>query len=85
MRFLTKESFRGQPTPEVMSLIPAEQTRVRELAQQGVLEAVYAAANGSAMWLIWNCESQDALAEVHKTLPLHDDLVSDITLLADKA
>ena len=85
MRFLTKESFRGQPTPEVMSRIPAEQARVGELAQQGVVEAAYAAADGSAMWLIWDCESQDALAEFHKTLPMHDDLVSDVTPLADEA
>ena len=85
MRFLTKETFKGQPTAEVKALIPDEQARVKELAQQGIVEAAYAAADSSAMWLIWNCESQDALADLHKTLPMHDYLASDITLLADGA
>ena len=84
MRFLTKESFKAQPTAEVAALIPAEQAKVKELAQQGVVEAAYAAADKSAMWLIWNCASREALEDLHKTLPMHDYLASDITLLAEK-
>jgi len=84
MRFLTKESFKAQPTAEVMALIPAEQARVRELTEQGLIEAVYVAADNSSAWLVWNCESQEALDELHKTLPMHDYFASNITLLADR-
>ena len=85
MRFLVKEMFSAPPTKEVLELIPAEQARGKELAEQGVVETHYAAADNSAMWFVWNCESQAALEEIHKTLPLHDYLQSDITLLADRA
>ena len=85
MRFLTRESFSAPPTEEVTKLIPAEQAKIAELAAQGVVEAVYAAADNSAMWLIWNRESQADLEEAHKTLPLHDYLQTDITLLVDGA
>ena len=85
MRFLVKDSFNGPPTEEVLGLIPAEQARIKELTKQGVVEAFYAAADKSAAWVIWNCESQADLEEGHKTLPLHDYLTSDITLLADGA
>lgn len=85
MRFLTRETFSAPPTEEVMGLIPAEQARIAELAGQGVVGAAYAAADNSAMWLIWNCESQAVLEELHKTLPMHDYLQSEITLLVDGA
>ncbi len=85
MRFLVKDSFRERPTEEVMALVPAEQARVKELTEQGVIEALYLAADMSVVWIIWNCESQADLEEVHKTLPLHAYLDCDITLLADRA
>ena len=62
MRFLTKESFKAPPTAEVQALIPAELARTKELTEQGLLEAVYVAADRSGAWLIWNCESQAVLA-----------------------
>ena len=49
------------------------------------MEAAYMAADNSAMTLIWNVESQADLEEAHKTLPLHDYLQNEITLLADSA
>ena len=85
MRFLTRETFIAPPTTDAMELLPAEQAKIGELAAQGVVEAAYAAADNSAMWLIWNCESQTDLVEAHKTLPLHDYLQSDITVLVDEA
>jgi len=84
-RFLTRESFIAPRTPEVVELMAAEQAKIAELAAQGAVEAAYAAADNSAMWLVWNRESQADLEEAHKTLPLHDYLQSDITLLVDEA
>jgi|KNS12BottometaT_FD_k123_37283_1 muconolactone delta-isomerase len=84
MRFLTKESFKAPPTAEVQALIPAELARTKELTEQGLLEAVYVAADRSGAWLIWNCESQAVLEETHKTLPLHEYLTSETTVLSEE-
>jgi len=83
MRFIIKTTFKEPPTEEVMALIPAEQARAKELAEQGVHEALYVAADLSSAWAVWNCESQAVLEEIHKTLPLHKYLNSEITVLSD--
>ena len=84
MRFLLKKTFKAPPTEEVLALIPIEEARAKELAEQGLLEALYVAADLSNAWAVWNCGSQAALEETHATLPLHDYLNIDITLLADE-
>ncbi len=83
MRFLIKNSFKEPPTEEVRALIPAELARTKELAEQGVSEAVYVAADRSGAWEVWNCESQVAAEELKETTPLHPYLNTEITLLAD--
>jgi len=84
MRFLVKDSFKAPPTAEVQALIPSEQASVKELTEQGLIEVVYVAADLSSVWGIWNCESQAALEEAHKTLPLHKYLTSEITVLSEE-
>ncbi len=54
MRFLTKETFKAQPTEEVQALMPAEMAKVKELVEQGFLETSYTAADMSAAWMVWN-------------------------------
>ena len=83
MQFLIKSSLKAPPTEEVIALFPAEQAKGQELAEQGIQEAVYMAADQSCAWLIWNCESRDALDEIHKTLPLYEYLQAEITPLSD--
>ena len=84
MRFLTKESLKSPPTAEVKALMPKELARAKELIEQGLIEAVYIAADRSGAWLIWNCESQAVLEETHKTLPLHEYLTSETTVLSEE-
>lgn len=83
MRFLIRETFKAPPTPEVQALIPAEQARVKELTEQGLLAAVYLAADQSAAWAVWNVDSEAALEEAHNSLPLHPHMNSEITVLAE--
>jgi muconolactone delta-isomerase len=83
MRFLVTNRLKEGPTDEVKALIPAEQARTKELSQEGLVEALYIAADRSGAWLVWNVDSKEALEEIHKTLPLHDHIDQDITLLAD--
>ena len=84
MRFLTKETFKTPPTAEVQALIPAEMAKVKELTEQGLVAAVYVAADQSGAWMVWNVDSQTALEEAHSTLPLHPHLNSEITVLAEE-
>jgi hypothetical protein len=69
---MLKLALNRPPTEEIMALIPAERKRGRELAEQGIREAVYVAADRSAVWTVWNCKSQEMLEEVTKTLPLYE-------------
>ena len=84
MRFLTRETFKAPPTEEVRALIPAEMAKVTELTEQGLIAAVYVAADQSGAWMVWNVDSQAALEEAHNTLPLHPYLNSEITVLAEE-
>ena len=71
MRFINKKTFKAPPTAEVQALIPAEIAKVKELTEQGLIAAVYTAADLSSVWVVWNVDSQAALEETHSTLPLH--------------
>ncbi len=85
MRFLTKETFKAPPTEEVQALMPAEIAKVNELTEQGLMEAVYTAVDFSAVWLVWNVDSETALEEAHDALPLHPYMNSEIlTVLAEE-
>ena len=83
MRFLTKETWKAPPTAEVKALIPAEQARVKELTEQGMIEALYVSADQSGAWMVWNVDSQAALEESHNSLPLHPHMNSEITVLSE--
>ena len=84
MRFLTKETFKAPPTAEVQALIPAEIAKVKELTEQGLIAAVYIAADLSGARNVWTADSQAPLEEAHTSLPLHPYLNSEITVLAEE-
>lgn len=83
MRFLTKLTLKRPPSEEIMALLPAERDRGKELAEQGIREAVYIAADRSTVWSVWNCASREALDQVIKTLPLYEFWEIEVTQLAD--
>ncbi|HET6596795.1 MAG TPA: muconolactone Delta-isomerase family protein [Anaerolineales bacterium] len=77
-------TLNGPTSEEVMALLPSEQRRGVELAEQGIREAVYVAEDRSAVWTVWNCDSQEALEELTKTLPLYEFWNIESTRLADE-
>jgi muconolactone delta-isomerase len=83
MRFMLKLTLNRPTSEEIMALIPAEQKRGKELAKQGIREAVYVAADRSAVWTVWNCDSEDVLEKMTKTLPLYEFWNIEATRLAD--
>ena len=83
MRFLLKLTLNRPTSEEIMALLPVEQIRGRELAEEGIREAVYVAADRSTVLTVWNCDFQEVLEEVTKTLPLFEIWNIEATRLAD--
>jgi muconolactone delta-isomerase len=54
------------------------------LTEQGIRKAVYTAADRSAVWTVWNCDSEDVLEEMIKTLPLYKFWNIEVMQLADE-
>jgi hypothetical protein len=52
MRFLLKLTLNRPTSEEIMARIPAEQRRGVELAERGIREAVYVAADRSVVWIV---------------------------------
>ena len=84
MRFMITFTWKQPPNEEVMALLPAEQARGRELAEQGIAEPPEVAADQSTFWAVWNCSSQDEVQELLETLPLYKYSNIDISPLAPK-
>lgn len=83
MRFMLKATW-NQPLDEtIMALLPAEEARADELAEQGIIEALYLPADQSGAWTVWRCASQDDVQEIAQTLPLYKFLNVEITPLED--
>ena len=57
---------------------------MKELTEQGLVEAVYIAVDQTGAWIVWNVDSQAALEEAHSTLPLDPYTNNEITALAEE-
>ena len=83
MRFMLTATWKQEPDEDAMALLPAEEARADELAEQGILEALYLPADQSGAWTVWQCKSLDEVQEVAKTLPLYEFLNIHISALED--
>jgi len=85
MKFMVKGTLKQAPTAEILALLPAEQARVHQLLEQGLVEALYVAADQSGAWLVMQGESQAGIQAVLSSLPLHQFAAYEITALAEEA
>lgn len=83
MRFMVTATWKQPLDETMMALLPAEEARADELAEQGVLEALYLPTDQSGAWTIWRCESLDEVQEVAQTLPLYKFLNFEISSLEE--
>ncbi len=83
MRYIVKASFRQAPNPDILALLPAERARADELMRQGLMVALYVAADYSTGWSVYDTESRDNVEHALETLPLHPFLDVEITPLAE--
>jgi muconolactone delta-isomerase len=71
---------------EVEQALPAEQARVRELMQEGVLTALYVPDGAGApdiLWAIFDGDSKDSVQRVIQSLPLYPYMQLDLIQLRD--
>lgn len=57
MRFMLTATWKQPLNETMMALLPDEEARADELAEQGVLEALYLPTDQSGAWTVWRCES----------------------------
>lgn len=84
MQFMATISFDTARRAEVEQALPAEQARVRELQQQGVLETLYVPDGSGApagLWVVFNGESRDAVEHIIQSLPLYPYMQLELTPL----
>jgi len=84
MQFMATITFDPERHTEIERLLPAEQVRVRELQQQGRLETLWVpdgAGPPSNLWVVFNGESEAAVREAVKSLPLYPHMRVDLTPL----
>jgi muconolactone delta-isomerase len=71
---------------EVEQALPAEQARVRELMQQGVMSALYVPDGAGApdsLWAIFTADSRDSVERVIESLPLYPYMQLELIPLRD--
>ena len=84
MQFMASISLDTTRRSDIERTLPAEQVRVRELQQQGVLDALYVPDGSGApdgLWVVFNCESPDAVQRVIESLPLYPYMQMELTPL----
>jgi len=84
MQFMASILLDTARRSEVERTLPAEQARVRELQQLGVLDALYVPDGSGApdgLWAIFNGESRDAVQRVIESLPLYPYMQLELTPL----
>jgi muconolactone delta-isomerase len=81
MRYMVRFTTRDPGSAEVLSLIPAERERVRELREEGTLEALYLATDRSGGWLVMRGASLEWIEDALASLPLHPYLDLELTAI----
>ena len=74
MQFMASISLDTTRRSDVERTLPAEQARVRELQQQGVLTALFVPDGFGApdgLWAVFKGESREAVQRVVESLPLY--------------
>ena len=74
MQFMASISLDTTRRSDVERTLPAEQARVRELQQQGVLTALFVPDGSGApdgLWAVFNGDSREAVQRVVESLPLY--------------
>ena len=67
---------------EIVTHVPAEQARIRELTGQGMVEALYIAQAQDRVWLVLQGETEEDVRQAVASLPLHAYATVELVPLA---
>jgi muconolactone delta-isomerase len=83
MRCLVTIGFVSGQQEAIAARMPAEQAHVRELMAEGVIKAIYVAADQSRVWLELQGESPERLRQTMTTFPLYPFMELELTPLLE--
>jgi muconolactone delta-isomerase len=71
MKWMADITFKPGSGSEMAPLVPKEQEHIRELRGRGVVEHLYMTENRDHVWIILQGDSQDAIEQELRALPLY--------------
>jgi muconolactone delta-isomerase len=83
MKFMVHAKFRLQDQKEILARLPQEQARLKELKDQGIVEALYIGSDLSQVWIALQGETQDDAQKGLASLPLYPYMEVETTLLSE--
>lgn len=63
--------------------VPKEQVRIQQLKEQGILEAVFVALDGSRGWTVLHGESREHVVQTMQTFPLFPFMSTEFVRLIE--
>ena len=70
MRYLVEVTLKEAPTPEILSILPAESAHGRQFDESGVREALFVSANEIKAWQIYRAEARAEVERIVDSFPL---------------
>lgn len=70
VRYLVEVTLKHLPTPEILSMLPAESAHGRQFDESGVREALYVASSEVKAWEIFRAESQAEVERIVGSFPM---------------
>lgn len=71
MKWMIDITFKPGSGPEMASLVPQEQEHIKVLRERGVVEQLYLSQQRERCWLVMQGESQEAVEQELRALPLY--------------
>ena len=77
-QYMVEIKFQKQDFPEIMPLVPEQQSRINELMQRNKITSYVLSLERSKLWMVVNEEREEEVYELLQTLPLFDFFQFDI-------
>ena len=81
MKYMVAFTFLQQEREAILAHLPEEQTRAKELQEQGLVEATYLATDQSRGWLVMLGASEEHVRQAFTSLPLNRYMQWEMTSL----
>jgi muconolactone delta-isomerase len=82
MEFMVSAKFRRQDQTEILARLPQEQAHIKELSEQGIVEALYVGSDLSQVWIVMQGESQDYIQKSLEAFPLYPYMEVEVAPLS---